>query len=365
MDSPGTTPEILQPQFDTDTNNYLIHQQKKQLEILDNNINKDNWDNDFIRSLEEEFDGQKVINFDSYIKWSLVQNEQILPIFNNLPYFHPNDGEVIIDWITAFNRFFNLYPGIKKALLDFETFNFEKKEIPNIPAHSLWLKECVKSLERRVVNYLESKKMIEYEIDKPENDELRILDIWKFLLSTNANFTKVFTVRLSQIAGYIYNPEYKHRFEQCNKRFMMRTFDPTVEFLVKIDHVSLGMKYYFSVKECTGNMFCSVVNQYFKSWLADQSKDVPTVEEIMDTFKEKPAYEAKLISRTEAVKSISAIIKNDKNKRKIRNDKINGRKIDQQKLGTATLGVYRVIRNSTPSIRRYTRKNLRGPRWRH
>ena len=75
---------------------------------------------------------------------------------------------------------FNLYPGIKKALLDFETFNFEKKEIPNIPAHGLWLKECVKSLERRVVNYLESKKMIEYEIDKPENDELRILDIWKF-----------------------------------------------------------------------------------------------------------------------------------------------------------------------------------------
>lgn len=183
---------------------------------------------------------------------------------------------------------FNLYPGIKKALLDFETFNFEKKEIPNIPAHSLWLKECVKSLERRVVNYLESKKMIEFEVDKPENDELRILDIWKFLLSTNANFTKVFTVRLSQIAGYIYNPEYKHRFEQCNKRFMMRTFDPTVEFLVKIDHVSLGMKYYFSVKECTGDMFCLVVNQYFKSWLADQSKDVPTVEEIMDTFKENP-----------------------------------------------------------------------------
>lgn len=99
--------------------------------------------------------------------------------------------------------------------------------------------------------------------------------------------------------------------------------------------------------------------------MADQSKDVPTVEEIMDTFKEKPAYEAKLISRTEAVKSISAIIKNDKNKRKIRNDKINGRKIDQQKLGTATLGGYRVIRNLTPSIRRYTRKNLRGPRWRH
>lgn len=117
MDSPGTTPEILQPQFDTDTIDNDMHEDpdleqlshsstKKQLEILDNNINKDNWDNDFIRLLEEEFDGQKVINFDSYIKWSLVQNEQILPIFNNLPYFHPNDGEVIIDWITAFNRFF-------------------------------------------------------------------------------------------------------------------------------------------------------------------------------------------------------------------------------------------------------------------
>lgn len=247
--------------------------------------------------------------------------------------------------------------------MDFDSFNFFRKDIANIPANELWLKQCVMVLGRRVAKYLESKKMVDYEIDGPE-DDLTFLDIYKFLLSTTANFTKVLTVRLSQIASYIYNPEFKYRFEQCNRNFMTRTFDPTVDFLVKIDHVALGIKYYFSVKEYTGDLFCLVINQYYKAWLMDQFKEVPSVDEIVERFKDLPSYEPKLISQGETVKSLSAIIRNDKIKRKLRSDKLNERTMQSQKPGTVSLGGYRIIRNLVPSSRRYTKKISGTTQWR-
>ncbi|RCK56236.1 hypothetical protein Cantr_05016 [Candida viswanathii] len=181
--------------------------------------------------------------------------------------------------------------------------------------------------------------MVEYEIDVPVGG-LSVSYLWSYLMTTNANFSKALTVRLSQIAGYIYNPEYKHRFVQYNKRFMERTYDPTVDFLVKIDHVAMGNKYYMATTECVVETFVLVVNQFYKEWMTDPSRDVPTIEAIMEAFKDHPGYKPKALSRFETTRSIGAFIKNDTMKRKLRNAKMNEKGTLNQRPGAATLGRY-------------------------
>ncbi|RCK56237.1 hypothetical protein Cantr_05015 [Candida viswanathii] len=47
--------------------------------------------------IADAYDGQIIESLEMYLEWSRIQNVELLPIFNNLPLFHPNDGEVIND----------------------------------------------------------------------------------------------------------------------------------------------------------------------------------------------------------------------------------------------------------------------------
>lgn len=87
--------------------------------------------------------------------------------------------------------------------------------------------------------------------------------VWDWPHHTGVNFSRVFTSRLSTIAGFIYGPGYKNSFNDENRKFMTCSFDPINKFLIKLDQVSVGMKYYFAVKESVGDVLCLVLNNHF------------------------------------------------------------------------------------------------------
>lgn len=283
------------------------------------------------KTTRKKYKNEPIDSFENFIKWSEFQNKQILPIFNYLPYFDPKDANVINEWISAFNEFFDLYSGIKSALLRSDTYDFQVKNIIHISARGPWLKECVTTLGRRVVKYLESSKMIENHIDKSGND-MSVVDIWNYLLNADVNYTKVLAVRLSEIAEYMFvykaniprivtSDPIQEYIRRNNSKFIERSYDPAIKFLVKIDHLILGTTYYNAVKENTGDLFCKTVSQYYKDWLVDQSKDPPLVEDVIKTFNELPKFEHKPISETEANNLIYAMVVNEESERNLRYQK--------------------------------------------
>lgn len=302
-------------------------------------------------------DYEVVEDFDSFAIWSEHQNRKLLSLFNDLPVYEPDNGEIVVEWISAFNRFFESYSGIKKSVLGRETFNFESEKVKDIPSTGYWLKKCIDSLDERIVRFLQSKKVSEYPICNLEND-IRLSKIWNWLHHTRVNFSRVFTSRLSTIAGFIYGPGYKNRFNDENRKFMTHSFDPINKFLIKLDHVTIGMKYYFAVKESVGDVLCLVLNKHFQIWLANDYLGTPSLDEILQEFREHPSYEPKLISQREAVNSVFAIVKSDRSKKQIRA----GRLRTVNSSGTQ-LGSHHISLGATLSRRRYAGKSLRSSRW--
>lgn len=129
-------------------------------------------------------------------------------------------------------------------MLRSDTYDFQVKNIIHIPARGPWLKECVTTLGRRVVKYLESSKMIENHIDKSGND-MSVVDIWNYLLNADVNYTKVLAVRLSEIAEYMFvykaniprivtSDPIQEYIRRNNSKFIERSYDPAIKFLVKL-----------------------------------------------------------------------------------------------------------------------------------
>ena len=50
-------------------------------------------------------DYEVVEDFDSFAIWSEHQNRKLLSLFNDLPVYEPDNGEIVVEWISAFNRF--------------------------------------------------------------------------------------------------------------------------------------------------------------------------------------------------------------------------------------------------------------------
>lgn len=193
------------------------------------------------------------------MKWPKTQNYEIVRIFNDLPFFHPKDSDVINEWITALNCYYDSYRGIQRALLNFETFDFASNTIMHIPAQGQVLKKYVKALDSEVVRCLKSEKFVDFDIDETTGG-LKVANIWKNLLASNVNYTNVSNVRLSLMADYMYKYMYKNPHPERNERFrwyfagydgefIKRSYDPTVKFLVQINYITLGIRYYLQSRK--------------------------------------------------------------------------------------------------------------------
>ena len=90
---------------------------------------------------------------------------------------------------------------------------------------------------------------------------------------------------------------------------MTHSFDPINKFLIKLDHVTIGMKYYFAVKESVGDVLCLVLNKHFQIWLANDYLGTPSLDEILQEFREHPSYEPKLISQERQLIQFSLLSK--------------------------------------------------------
>lgn len=51
-------------------------------------------------------DYEIIEDFDSFAIWSEHQNRRLLSLFNDIPVYEQGNGEIVVEWILAFNRFF-------------------------------------------------------------------------------------------------------------------------------------------------------------------------------------------------------------------------------------------------------------------